>query len=131
MGLQFENLVVNNVQPIITALGLERSLVLSAAPYRKVPSRRDSEAEQPRGCQIDLLIQLKQAMYVVEIKRRECIDASVVEEVKEKVSRLPNPRSLSVRPVLVYDGRLSPSVNEGGYFSAIFKASELLLERHE
>ncbi len=130
-GLQFENLVVNNVQPIITVLGLERSLVLSAAPYRKVPPRRDSGADQIHGCQIDLLIQLKQAMYVVEIKRRECIDASVVEEVKEKVSRLPNPRSLSVRPVLVYDGRLSPAVNEDGYFSATFKASELLLERQE
>ena len=130
-GLQFENLVVNNVQPIITALGLERSLVLSAAPYRKVPSRRDSGADQIHGCQIDLLVQLKQAMYVVEIKRREFIDASVVEEVKEKVSRLPNPRSLSVRPVLVYDGRLSPAVNEDGYFLATFKASELLLARHE
>ena len=77
------------------------------------------------------MIQLKQAMYVVEVKRREIIDASIVEEMKEKVARLPNPQSLSVRPVLVYDGRLSPAVNEDGYFSAIFKASELLLERHD
>ena len=127
LGLQFENLVINNVQPLVAALGLERSLVLSAAPYRKLPSRQDGT----RGCQIDLLIQLKQAMYVVEVKRREIIDASVVEEMKEKVARLPNPQSLSVRPVLVYDGRLSPAVNEDGYFSAIFKASELLLERHD
>jgi hypothetical protein len=129
LGLQFENLVINNVQPLVAALGLERSLVLSAAPYRKLPSRQDADATRTRGCQIDLLIQLKQAMYVVEVKRREIIDASVVEEVKEKVARLPNPQGLSVRPVLVYDGRLSPAVNEDGYFSAIFKASELLLER--
>ena len=126
LGLQFENLVLGNVQTLVSALGLDRSLVLSAAPYRKMAKKSD-DMERARGCQIDILIQLRQSMYVVEVKRRETIDVAVVDEVKEKVARLPNPRSLSVRPVLVYDGKLSPSVNEGGYFAAIFKASELLL----
>ena len=39
-----------------------------------------------RGCQIDLLIQLRQAMYVVEVKRMDRIDADVVEEVQQKIS---------------------------------------------
>ncbi len=127
LGLQFENLVLGNVQALIAALGLDRSLVLSAAPYRKAASRKQGGVDSMRGCQIDILIQLRQTMYVVEVKRRTLIDASVVEKVKEKISRLPNPRGLSIRPVLVYDGRLSPSVNEDGYFAAMFAASELLL----
>ena len=117
------------VQSLVAALGLDRSLVLSAAPYRKAASRRKDGGPSGRGCQIDILIQLKQSMYVVEVKRRDMIDASVVDEVKEKVARLPNPNSLSVRPVLVYDGELSPSIIEGGYFAATIKASEMLMKK--
>ena len=127
LGLQFENLVLNNVQPLIEYLGLDRSLVLSAAPYRK----SDTNAKQPdcdgavsRGCQIDLLLQLKEAMYVVEIKRRKSIGPSIIDEVKRKISRLPNPDGVSIRQVLFYDGELSPSVIESGYFAAVIDAAE-------
>ena len=126
LGLQFENLVLNNVASIVGALGLERSLVLSAAPYRKVA--RTGGADRG-GCQIDLLLQLRQAMYVVEVKRRARIDAGIVDEVREKIARLPNPRGLSVRPVLVYDGVLSPAANENGFFAAVFRAADLFLKR--
>lgn len=66
-------------------------------------------------------------MYVVEVKRKDRIDADVIEEVRQKIERLPNPRGLSVRPVLVYDGKLSPSVMESGYFVSVIKASDLLM----
>lgn len=128
-GLQFENLILNNASEIIRRLGLDHSLVLSCASYRKVPLHKESAErldDEERGCQIDLLIQLKQAMYVVEMKRREEIGPETVEEVRRKISRLPNPKGLSVRPVLVYEGRLSPSVVEHGYFAALIKASDLL-----
>lgn len=130
LGLQFENLVLNNSEDLIARLGLDRSLVLSCASYRKSAPRARVNAtgtEEGKGCQIDLLIQLKQAMYVVEVKRKDRIDADVVEDVKQKIRRLPNPRGLSVRPVLVYDGKLSPSVTESGYFVAVIKASDLLM----
>ncbi|MCQ2394758.1 MAG: AAA family ATPase [Kiritimatiellae bacterium] len=130
LGLQFENLVLNNLEDLISRLGLNRSLVLSCASYRKPAGRNRSKVtsqETDRGCQIDLLIQLKQAMYVVEVKRKDRIDADVVEEVKRKIDRLPNPRGVSVRPVLVYDGCLSPSVMESGYFVSVIKASDLLM----
>lgn len=126
LGLQFENLVLNNVASLVGALGLERSLVLSAAPYRKVVRTGDANRG---GCQIDLLLQLRQAMYVVEVKRRARIDAGIVDEVREKIARLPNPRGLSVRPVLVYDGVLSPAANENGFFAAVFRAADLFLKR--
>ena len=130
LGLQFENLVLNNSEDLISRLGLDRSLVLSCASYRKPAVRSRAKAKDQdadRGCQIDLLIQLKQAMYVVEVKRMDKIDADVVDEVRQKISRLPNPRGLSVRPVLVYDGKLSPSVTESGYFVSVIKASDLLM----
>ena len=130
LGLQFENLVLNNAEDLIVRLGLDRSLVLSCASYRKTADRTRAASvagDEDRGCQIDLLIQLKQAMYVVEVKRKDKIDASVVEAVKQKIRRLPNPRELSVRPVLVYDGKLSASVTESGYFVAVIKASDLLM----
>ena len=127
LGLQFENLVLNNVQSLIEYLGLDHTLVLSAAPYRKsgtltVDGAGDVDVE--RGCQIDLLLQLKEAMYVVEIKRRKHIDMSIVEEVKRKIARLPNPGGVSIRQVLFYDGELSPSVVESGYFAATIDAAE-------
>ncbi len=125
LGLQFENLVLNNADALIEALGLERSLVISAAPYRRQVPRGSSPADG--GCQIDLLLQLKQAMYVVEVKRRATIDASVTDDVQKKIERLPNPHGLSVRPVLVYEGNLSPAVNENGFFAATLRASDLLL----
>lgn len=130
LGLQFENLVLNNSEDLIARLGLDRSLVLSCASYRKSVTRARASAkgeDGEKGCQIDLLIQLKQAMYVVEVKRKDRIDADVVEDVKQKIRRLPNPRGVSVRPVLVYDGTLSPSVIESGYFVAVIKASDLLM----
>lgn len=130
LGLQFENLVLNNSEELIARLGLNRSLVLSCASYRKPSGRGRAQSKGPesdRGCQIDLLIQLKQAMYVVEVKRKDRIDADVIEEVRQKIERLPNPRGLSVRPVLVYDGKLSPSVMESGYFVSVIKASDLLM----
>ena len=104
--------------------------MLSCASYRKPAGRLRSKVKKQdadRGCQIDLLMQLKQAMYVVEVKRMDRIDADVVEEVQQKISRLPNPRGLSVRPVLVYDGKLSPSVTESGYFVSVIRASDLLM----
>ena len=53
LGYQFENLVVNHVCDLFRHLGIERSLVLSAAPYVQRGTRRGE------GCQIDLLIQTR------------------------------------------------------------------------
>ena len=127
LGLQFENLVLNNASELITRLGLDRSLVLSVAPYRKRASHEKRKAEADSGCQIDILIQLRQAMYPVEVKRRNTIGVEVIEQMKEKVARLPNPDAVSIRPVLVYDGNLSPAIIENAYFADVVSAADLLL----
>ena len=76
-------------------------------------------------CQIDCLIQTTRSLYVVEIKRQREIGKDIIGEVEEKVSRLGYDQRLSVRPVLVYDGLLSPLVADENYFAAIIPAVEL------
>lgn len=120
LGLQFECLIYNNLREILRRIGLEQTLVLSAAPYRQNPTTRAA------GCQIDLLIQTRRMIYATEIKRRRSIGEWVVSEVEEKLSRFKVARNLSVVPVLIYDGELSKRVEADGYFGWVISARELL-----
>lgn len=120
LGLQFENLVLNHVAPLARLLRLERTPLLAAGPHIQEPTVRK------KGCQVDLLLRTKNSLYVVEIKRRKSIDASVVDEVREKVLRLPRDRRLSVRTALVYEGQLDPKVETEGYFDFLIPFARLL-----
>ena len=120
LGLQFENLILNHVNDLFPHLGLEKSLVLSAAPYVQNATKRNE------GCQIDLLLRTERTLMVVEIKRQREIRHEVVDEVAEKVKKLRYDKGLSVRTALVYDGRLSASVPADRYFDFIVPAEALL-----
>lgn len=72
------------------------------------------------------LIQTRRMHYVVEIKRRESIGEWVVTDVEEKMAKLKTSRTVSVVPVLVYDGRLSKRVTADGYFGWTISALEML-----
>lgn len=120
MGLQFENMVLNNLKELMPLIGLKGKLLLSAAPYR------NSRESKGGGCQIDLLIQTERTAYVIEIKRRKYIDGEVVDEVVRKVKRLPLRAGVSVRPCLVYEGELAPRVQSQDYFDAIVPVRRLL-----
>ena len=121
LGLQFENLVLSALPALVRILHLDRSRIDSMAPFRKTGDKKTGE----RGCQIDCLIQTKRSLYVVEIKRQREIGPEVIDEVEEKIRRLPHASSLSVRPVLVYDGELRPSVMDENYFTACISSDEL------
>lgn len=122
MGLQFENLVVNNYGSLLPHLHLSDALLTSAAPYRKaaVPSRRQ------KGCQVDLLIQSKKTIYVVEVKRRREIERGIIDEVDAKVRCIKRPAGVSIRSALVYEGHLAPIVEADGYFDALVPIERLL-----
>lgn len=117
---QFENLIVNHVGDLFVHLGVDRSLVLSAAPYAQRGTKRGE------GCQIDLLVQTRRMAFIVEIKRRREIGPEVMEEVMEKVRRLKVSKGVSVRTALVYDGRLSPRIEAEHGFDVIIPADRLL-----
>ena len=120
LGYQFENLIVNHVCDLFRLLGIERSLVLSAAPYMQRGTKRGE------GCQIDLLIQTRRTVYAVEIKRRKEIGAEILDEMAEKVRRLKIAAGVSVRTALVYDGRLSPRIEAEHGFDVLVPAGLLL-----
>lgn len=119
LGLQFETLVLNHITEILPRLGLERSLIDSAAPYIR-------RGEKGEGVQIDLLIQTNRTLFVVEIKRREHIDSGIADELARKLERLHFPSRLSVRTALVYEGVLAPSVEANHVFDFLVPFGDLL-----
>lgn len=92
----------------------------SAAPY----ARR--KTDKSPGLQIDLLIQTPKSVYVVEVKRCNRIDASIEKEIEEKVSRLGIGADKSVRTVLVYEGKLSPEIEENGFIDFLIPFHRLV-----
>jgi len=120
MGLQFENLVLNNIQALASHIGLMGKNVESAAPYFR------SGRKTGRGVQVDFLVQLPKCIYVIEIKRKRYIAASIEEEMQEKLNRLKLPRSRSIKLVLVYAGEIDPTLEEDGFFDYLVPAEKLL-----
>lgn len=120
LGFQFVSLVANNLQTLTPLIGLGDVLVTSAAPYACLGRQKGS------GLQIDLLLQTRKSVCVVEVKRRKRIDENVETQVQEKIARLALPREISVRKALVYEGELNPGIRENGYFDFLISADMLL-----
>ena len=124
MGFQFENLVVNNHHRIICLLGIRQEDVIFSNPFFQRKTHRQL------GCQIDYLIQTKfSSVYVCEIKfSRFEIKPGVINEVKEKISKLKLPKHFSYRPVLIHVNGVREDVVDSGFFAEIIDFSNLLKE---
>ena len=79
---------------------------------------------------IDFLIHTKQkTLYIFEIKfSKNPIKLSVVNEVKEKISKISVPRGIALLPVLVHVNGVSEAVVDEDYFYSIIDFSELLVK---
>jgi hypothetical protein len=122
MGLQFENLVLNNLQSIIRLLQINPNSVLSASPYYQ------KHTAKQEACQVDLIIRTKYSVYVCEVKFRRKIGKGVIDEVYEKISRIKVKNILSIRPVLIYEGMLSENLLREDFFDRIIRFSDLLVK---
>ena len=122
MGLQFENLVMANLSDIVGMLGLGSAQITSAAPFRRAASADGAR----KGVQIDLLIQTRRSVCLVEIKRRREIGRDIIDEMAEKVDALPRRKGISVKTALIYEGHLAPIVEADGYFDALIPFRRLL-----
>lgn len=120
MGLQFENLVLNQLKQIIALLNIPPASIVSASPYFQKATTRT------KACQIDLLIQTKYTLYVCEIKFKRKIGRIVIDEVLSKLQKLKVPETVTVRPVLIYEGELSREIPKENFFSHIIKFDDLL-----
>ena len=120
MGYAFENLVVNNYLELLRHLHLGHALVESAAPFRRTKNASGG------GVQVDLMLQTRKSVYLVEIKRKNEIGREVEAEIEQKESRIALARGKSFRRALVYEGHLAPIVEADGYFDAIIPFRRLL-----
>lgn len=122
LGLQFENLVLNNRDLIHQVLAVNPSDIIAHGPYFQRKTARQ------RGCQIDYLVQTKyNTLFACEIKfSQNPVGLEVVEKVKEKIARLSLSRGLAVLPVLIHAGELTQAVYDADYFVKIINFSEFL-----
>ncbi|MCH9626836.1 MAG: hypothetical protein S4CHLAM2_04670 [Chlamydiales bacterium] len=122
MGLQFENLVINNLKILCKALRIDLLEVSNAGPFFQRATKRQ------KGCQIDLMIQTRHnTLYVCEIKFSTSeIKSRVIEEMKKKIKALSVPKGFSIRPVLIHVNGVSQAIKESETFNDIVNFSDFL-----
>jgi AAA+ ATPase superfamily predicted ATPase len=122
IGLQFENLVLNNDIQLLRLLNISLEEVVFMNPYFQRKTKMLS------GSQIDLLIQTKfNSLIVCEIKfSKSELPVTVIEEVKEKVNSLQLKNFVSCRPVLIHVNGTQDAVVAAGYFANIVDFGKLL-----
>ena len=123
MGLQFENLVLNNREKIFELLNIRPEDVISDNPFLKKQTKKE------KGCQIDYLIQTKfKNLYVCEIKfSMNPINTKVIEDVQEKIKRLQLPKETSALPILIHVNGVTDGLIKNGYFYNIIDLGDLFL----
>ena len=122
MGLQFENLVVNNRHELYRLLNIAPETVVYDNPFFQKKTSRQ------KGCQVDFLIQTKfNTLYVIEIKfSKHKIKSQVIEEVREKINKISLPRGMAVLPVLIHVNGVTDDLRDAGYFHEILDFGDLL-----
>ncbi len=122
IGLQFENLVINNKKTLQRLLNIAPEDVICENPFFQRKTNRT------KGCQIDYMIQTKfNSLYVCEIKfSKQKIDVGIIEEVQNKIAAIARPKNFSCRPVLIHVNGVTDDVVDSDYFAAIIDFSQLL-----
>ncbi len=122
MGLQVENLILNNREAVLSLMGVYSDEVICDGPFFQ---RKTTKVQ---GCQIDYLVQIKLGvLYLCEIKfTRTIISTKIIEDVKKKIRRIATPKHLSIVPVLLHIGDVQDEVLDSQFFGKVFDMSHLL-----
>lgn len=122
LGLQFENLVLNNRGYIQSSLNINPENIISDNPFFQRKTNT-----QP-GCQIDYMMQTKfNTLYICEIKfSKNPIGVDVIKEVQQKIDRLKRPKGFSCRPILIHVNGVTDDLIDEGYFAGVIDFSKLL-----
>ncbi len=122
IGLQFENLVLNNRKGIKKILNIQPGDTLVDGSYYQRKTTKHP------ACQIDYMIQTKfNTIYICEVKfRKNKIDRKVIAECEQKIKALNLPTGFSYRPVLIHVNGVQDSVVDSEFFAAIIDFSEML-----
>ena len=122
MGIQFENLVLNNFHRLYELLGIDPREVIYDNPY----FQRSTKTHP--GCQVDYLIQTRfNTLYVCEIKfSKEPVGVKVIKEMQQKIDRIEMPKNFSIRPVLIHVNGVTDNLVESDFFANLIDFSLLL-----
>lgn len=122
MGLQFENLVLNNRRAIQQLLGINQADIKIDNPYFQPATQKSA------GVQIDYMIQTRfNTLYICEIKfHKDPIGMEILEEMRQKLQTFSLPRGFSVHLVLIHVNGVKAEVEEQEFFSHIIDFSQLL-----
>ena len=122
MGLQFENLIINNRFSLYHILQINPADVVYDNPFFQTKTKKQD------GCQIDFLIQTKlNTLYVIEIKfSKNPVGLSVIESVKAKIKRLSLPKNRVCIPVLIHVNGVTNQLIDENYFYSIINFSDFL-----
>ena len=122
MGLQFENLVLNNRKSLKKNLNISGENVIFDNPYFQ------KKTKSHQGCQIDYMIQTKyNSLYICEIKfSKEKVGMEVIDQMQEKIKRLGCPKGYSIWPVLIHVNGVTEGVEQSGFFSKIIDFGDFL-----
>lgn len=122
MGLQFENLVLNNRKALQNLLGIPQADIKIDNPYFQRPTK------QIPGVQIDYMIQTRfNTLYICEVKfHKDPIGKEIIEEMKRKLKSLKIPKGFSIRLVLIHVNGVKPEVEEEELFSHVIDFGQLL-----
>lgn len=112
MGLQFENLVLNNRKEIWKALGIRPEDIVFENPFFQ------SKTSKQKGCQIDYVIQTRfNTIYLCKIKfSHKPISVKAIEEMKLKMNAIRVPKGLACLPVLIHANSVTKAVTESRFF---------------
>ncbi|MBF8262675.1 MAG: hypothetical protein HW387_340 [Parachlamydiales bacterium] len=123
MGLQFENLVLNNHFSLYPILQISSDEIINNGPYFQ------RSTKNKKGCQIDYLLQLRyNSLYLCEIKySAKPIGVEVLEEMQKKIDHLKQAKTVfSIRPVLIHVNGVTEPVKRSSFFTYIIDFSSLL-----
>lgn len=122
MGLQFENLVLNNMPLVCKHINLPIGDIKKVGPFFQRPNNIQ------RGCQIDVLVQTHDCtLYLIEVKfSKNPVGREVINEVQQKIDRLYRPKGFSIKPVLIHVNGVSETIYEDRFFSRILDFKELI-----
>ena len=122
MGLQFENLILNNAHFVWEALGIQPQDIVACGPYFQRKTQRHS------GVQIDYLIKTRHnTLIACEVKfSRYKIKSTLSNAVGNKLTALQLPTGYAIWPVLIHVGGVTQLLTESGYFSHVIDFSAFL-----
>lgn len=120
LGLQFENLVLNNRTAVWQALDIRVEDIVFENPYTQ------SKTTKQAGCQIDYAIQTRfKNLYLCEVKfSQHPISIDIVRAVEKKVAALKVPKGFACLPILIHVNGVTQAVIDSGFFTRIVNFSD-------